>query len=88
LVGDTVTVNGVEYEVVWAGGEGLVGHRESKTNDLWEPPKRLYNKTSDYWTKVKDEEVVINPLEDEENGTILRDSRADKVVESDNRSGE
>jgi hypothetical protein len=61
-VGDTVTVNGVEYEVIWAGGPGLIGDRETKLTGFWTPPKRLYNKKSDYWKNLK--KRVDNPIEE------------------------
>jgi hypothetical protein len=35
----------VEFEIVWAGGEGLIPPRESKVNEFWTPPTRTYNKT-------------------------------------------
>lgn len=52
-LGDTVVSEGVEYEVVWDGGEGLVGERITKVTGVWTPPKRLYNKKSDYWERRK-----------------------------------
>lgn len=48
MIGDTVIVDGVELEVVWAGGEGLVPDRESKSTGFWVAPKRLYNKSGLY----------------------------------------
>lgn len=50
LIGDIVISDGETYEVVWAGGEGLVPDRDTKPSSFWTPPKRLYNKKSDYWT--------------------------------------
>jgi hypothetical protein len=61
-VGDTVVVNGEEFEVVWSGGEGLVAVRETKSTGFWTPPKRLYNKKSDYWKNLK--KKVDNPIEE------------------------
>jgi hypothetical protein len=58
----TVTIDGVDYEVVWDGGEGLVGERNTKPGVVWNPPKRNYNKKSDYWKKR--EVQIINPLEE------------------------
>lgn len=52
------------YEVVWEGGEGLSGIKDTKSTGFWTPPKRLYNKKSEYWTKRK-ERKIINPIEDE-----------------------
>lgn len=54
MIGDTFLDDGTEFEVVWSGGEGLIPDRESRPSDLWEPPKRAYNKKSDYWTKESD----------------------------------
>lgn len=30
--------DGTEYEVVWNGGEGLVGDRDTKMSIIWTPP--------------------------------------------------
>lgn len=69
MVGDTVTVDGEEYEVVWDGGEGLIGDRVTKVTGFWTPPKRLYNKKSDYWEKIKKGRVVVdNVVEENLNG--------------------
>jgi hypothetical protein len=57
LIGDTVIIDGVEYEIVWAGGEGLTADRETKPGDTWTPPPRLYNKTGKYSKKKKE---IIN----------------------------
>jgi hypothetical protein len=69
-IGDTKIVDGVEFEVIWDGGEGLVGSRQTKPSGFWTPPKRLYNKKSDFWTKPKgksvdnpDESVEIEGIE-------------------------
>lgn len=43
-------IDGVEYEVVWDGGS-LLPDRLTKPGDLWEPPRRIYNKKSEYWKK-------------------------------------
>lgn len=48
-----MVVDGVEFEVVWAGGEGLVPDRQTKNLGFWTPPPRLYNKRSDYWSRPK-----------------------------------
>ena len=53
MIGDTIIDDGETYEVVWAGGEGLVPDRETKPSGFWTPPKRIYNKKSDYWTKPR-----------------------------------
>lgn len=50
MIGDTHIIEGVEFEVVWSGGEGLVPDRSSKVTELWVPPPRIYNKKSAYWT--------------------------------------
>lgn len=41
------------YEVVWSGGPGLIGERESKQTGIWTPPKRLYNWSGKYVGKFK-----------------------------------
>ena len=51
MIGDIITEDGTVYEVVWAGGDGLLPDRETKPNEFWTPPKRLYNKKSPYWTR-------------------------------------
>lgn len=52
MIGDVVMDDGELYEVVWAGGE-LIPSRETKPSIFWTPPKRLYNKKSEYW-KVRE----------------------------------
>lgn len=47
----TRIINGVEYEVVWAGGEGLIPDRETKVTDNWTPPHRIYNRTGKHSKK-------------------------------------
>lgn len=51
MIGDIVVVEGVEFEVVWDGGEGLVPDRITKNLNFWTAPPRLYNKKSDYWKR-------------------------------------
>lgn len=51
MIGETVTSDGIEFVVVWAGGEGLIADRETINLD-WTAPKRLYNKTGKH-SKVK-----------------------------------
>ncbi|HVI40365.1 MAG TPA: hypothetical protein VM577_06870 [Anaerovoracaceae bacterium] len=63
-VGDEVVIDGVAYEVVFDGSGELLGERDTKTTGVWTPPKRLYNKKSEYWERRK-EGKIINPLEDE-----------------------
>ncbi len=47
MIGDTIIDNGIEFEVVWSGGEGLVGGYSTKDNNLgvWTHTPRHYNKT-------------------------------------------
>lgn len=52
-VGTTVTIGGVDYEVVWDGGEGLVAPRVTKVGDTWTAPSRIYNKTGKHKGKGK-----------------------------------
>jgi len=59
--GDTKIINGVEYEVVWNGEEGLIeGDRATKPHDLWTPPHRLYTKKSDYWSRIQSKPDVLD----------------------------
>lgn len=70
MVGDTVIDGeGNLFEIVWAGGEGLIGPRETKSTTNT-PTKRLYNKKSDYWNRKSSEgdQTVDNPE------TITQDS--------------
>jgi hypothetical protein len=55
MVGDTVVIDGVEYEILWAGGEGLIEDRQTKPTELWRPPGRIYNKKSPIWKMSKAE---------------------------------
>lgn len=64
MIGDEVTDDGMTYEVVWSGGEGLVPGRETKPSGFWTPPKRLYNKKSDYWKKTDDNTSPETPAGD------------------------
>lgn len=58
MIGDTIIDGGEEYEVIWSGGEGLIPERLTKPSGFWSPPKRLYNKKSDYWTTPRGGEPV------------------------------
>lgn len=49
----TRTINGVEYEVVWAGGEGLSGIGDIRRADTWQAPNRVYNKTGKHTKAAK-----------------------------------
>lgn len=62
MIGDTVIDDGKTYEVVWNGGEGLIPDRLTKPSNIWTPPKRLYNKKSDYW-KTHDFKRTNNDME-------------------------
>lgn len=53
MIGDIYVVDGVEMEVVWAGGEGLIPSRATRVSGFWTAPKRLYNKKAEYWAKTK-----------------------------------
>lgn len=44
MVGDIVELNGILYQIVWNGGEGLVGDRITRNAMLASPAKRLYNR--------------------------------------------
>lgn len=58
-LGDTILVNGVEMEVVWAGGEGLIPDRETKVSGTWTPPNRLYNKTGKHSKKKATDDMDL-----------------------------
>lgn len=60
-IGDNVISDGIEFEVIWDGGEGLIPERPTKITGFWSAPKRIYNKSSDYWTKPR-----IKRLKEEE----------------------
>lgn len=65
-VGDTVTINGVEFEVVWSGGEGLIPDRQTKVPAGWTPPPRIYNRTGKHAKKAEEVEVkIIDVLEED-----------------------
>lgn len=66
MIGDTVTIEGIEYEIVWAGGEGLIADRETKTIGVWSPPARIYNKTGKHSKKAKEVELVAEEEDDDE----------------------
>ena len=58
MIGDIIRDDGETFEVVWAGGEGLIPDRETKPSGFWTPPKRIYNKKSDYWVTPRGEPRV------------------------------
>lgn len=61
MIGDTHIDDGVEFEVIWEGGEGLVAERQTKVSDTWTPPLRQYNKTGKHTKKagfVKEGEII------------------------------
>ena len=44
MIGDEITVDGITYESIWDGREGLIPDRESKaTGSFWAPTRRPYN---------------------------------------------
>lgn len=57
-IGDRVISEGVEYEVIWSGGP-LLAPRDSRPDDLWESPPRVYNKTGNH-TKPAHGCVVVD----------------------------
>ena len=80
-IGDTRVVNGVEFEVVWDGGEGLCGDWATKQSELsiWTPPKRKYNKKSEFWKKY--EKKLDNPIDsDETPGQVESRKQLEKQV--------
>lgn len=69
MIGDVVVSEGIEFEVVWDGGEGLVADRQTKVGLEWKAPPRMYNKTGRHSKKNRidnqDLEVqAVNPLDD------------------------
>lgn len=65
-----VTIDGVDYEVVWDGGEGLVPDRVTKDTGFWEAAPRMYNRTGKYKglfnrNKVKQDEPKIEDIREE-----------------------
>lgn len=44
MVRDVIKIDGQEYEIVWSGGEGLIGDRETRSSFPSTPTKRIYNK--------------------------------------------
>lgn len=57
-VGDLIIIDGVEYEVVWAGGEGLTGPRDTKSDGTWERRPRLYTLSGRYKGQFKGKKAV------------------------------
>lgn len=62
MIGDTIVNDGIEFEVIWDGGEGLIPPRDTKNIGFWTPPKRLYNKKSEYWTREKTPDSIANQI--------------------------
>lgn len=62
-IGRVVVSEGVEFEVIWAGGEGLIPDRATKPSQFWTAPKRIYNKKSDFWTTPRTKPVVDKPVQ-------------------------
>jgi hypothetical protein len=70
----TIIDNGVEFQVIWSGGQELIGPRDSVKTSGWSPSRRLYNKKSDYWESRKewtfqqcannDHDKCVSPTED------------------------
>lgn len=54
MIGDTFVLDSVEYEVIWNGGEGLIGDRPTLNTGVWEPPLRMYNKTGKHTKEAKE----------------------------------
>ena len=74
MIGHTIVVEGQEYEVVWAGGEGLVGDRLTKAPWTYEAPSRLYIKTGRYNKK----KGTIHENRDESDGIAGADSNTER----------
>lgn len=85
MIGDIVRVGDEEFEVIWAGGEGLVADRETKITGFWTPPKRIYNKKSEYWSKFDKPE---KDSQDDGQPEILCDRSTDENVAVCDRSEE
>ena len=53
MIGDIYISDGVEFEVIWNGEEGLIPARDTKPGEFWKPPNRLYNKRGTHTSEVK-----------------------------------
>ena len=71
MIGDIIKDDGETFEVVWAGGEGLIPDRETKPSGFWTPPKRIYNKKSDYWVKPRVDKADGTP---DDPGSTIEDT--------------
>lgn len=89
-IGDSfVDKDGAEYEIVWAGGEGLVADRETKTSpdSIWAPPPRLYNKTGnhakdpDFWAGRARAKETKRLKKEAKRAGLLRNHKRDPNVE-------
>lgn len=63
MIGDTIVYEEEEFEVVWSGGEGLIGDREVKSTEMWSRSKRAYNKKSAFWLKYLEPRIKVAKLE-------------------------
>lgn len=63
MLGDLVIDDGIEFIIVWAGGEGLAADRETRSLN-WVAPKRLYNKTGKF-AKSKPEPTLENIFDED-----------------------
>lgn len=90
MVGDTVVSDGVEFVVIWDGGEGLIADRPTKPNVFWTPPKRIYNKKSEFWTRPRGPVSPVDKAQESEESSalVLYDGREDRDVERRGGSGE
>jgi len=63
MLGEFVTSDGIEYEVVWAGGE-LLSPRETLPGETWTPPTRLYKKDGVRYNKDTQEVELQKDIDD------------------------
>lgn len=86
-VGDRYLSDGLELEVIWDGGEGLTADVQTKPSEIWTPPKRIYNKKSDYWTKPRKKRAQFDafghPLDNPETASENPDPQIENPLETD-----
>lgn len=62
MIHDTLSINGIEYEVVFDGRQELLPERPSKPSDTWESSNRLYNRTGNHTNEVKTQKKLKTDL--------------------------
>lgn len=88
-IGDTINVDGIEYEIMWAGGEGLIPERESKPSDTWQAGPRAYNRTGKfsrtklYCSSTNSVDNQVNQVDDGNAQTIDLTNQPERNGETD-----